>query len=87
MDRQQTKVIKDVGKHPCIVCKGNMHGFICSDMKTECMQTMTCLKCAEEANKSSGGGGDVGNKEQNNDEGSTDDNELIVLDEATTATG
>ena len=94
-----TKVITDVGKHKCTVCKKDMHGNICSDQKSEDLAIMTCLACAakEKTNNPSaeatggggdGGGGDDGStsKEQDTTEGTSGDDEVIVL-EAEGATG
>ena len=42
------RVIVNVGKHTCLLCGGNLHGFLCSDQKVQSMTGMTCLKCAAE---------------------------------------
>ena len=93
-----TKVITDVGKHKCTVCKKDMHGNICSDQISDDLAIMTCLACAKEkANNPSaeatGGGGDGGerddvstSKEQDTTEGTSGDDEVIIL-EAEGATG
>jgi len=53
--------------HPCIVCKGIMHGGPCSDGMVEDPNGMTCKKCAAAKEKSTGG-----------EEGSNDDEVLAV---------
>ena len=73
-----TKVITDVGKHKCTVCKKDMHGNICSDQISDDLAIMTCLACVKE--KANKGG------EQDTTEGTSGDDEVIVL-EAEGATG
>ena len=84
-----TKVITDVGKHQCTVCKNDMHGNICSDKKSEDVAIMTCLTCAKEKanNLSAGatGGGGEGEGGEGVEDGSTatkgggNDNEVLVV--------
>ena len=31
--------------HMCIVCEGQLHGYLCSNEKTEEMNGMTCKQC------------------------------------------